>query len=90
MCAYSHSVHKKGAAGATPFINAMNQALGTGDLARLQAGGADVHLLLVTVNNHANALDVRTELAVGDTVGVADRTASDRVLAADCAYLRHG
>lgn len=63
--------------------------LGAGNLAGLEARGADVHLLLVAVHDDGDVLDVRTELAVGDAVRVADRTTGDGVLAADGANLRH-
>ena len=63
--------------------------LGAGNLAGLEARGADVHLLLVAVDDNGDVLDVRTELTVGDAVRVADRTAGDSVLAANGANLRH-
>ena len=43
----------------------------------------------MAVDDARHVLDVRTELAVGDAVRVADRTTGDGVLAADGANLRH-
>lgn len=63
--------------------------LGTSDVALLKAGGADIHLLLVAVNNNSDMLNVGTELTIGDTVRVADRTTSNSMLTADCANFRH-
>lgn len=63
--------------------------LGARDLAGLEAGGADVHLATMTVDDDVDALDVRTELAVGDAVRVADGTAGDGVLTADFANFGH-
>ena len=66
------------------------RVLGASNLARLQARGADVHLLTVTVDDNADVLDVGLELAVDDAVRVADRTTGDSVLTADLTNLRHG
>ena len=63
--------------------------LGAGNLAGLEASGSDVHLATMAVDDDVHTLDIGTELAVGDTVGVADGTAGDRVLAANLANLRH-
>ena len=63
--------------------------LGARDLAGLEAGGADVHLAAMTVDDDVDTLDVRTELAVGDAVRVADGTAGDGVLTADFANFGH-
>src|SRR6266540_7391371 len=41
-----------------------------GDLARLQAGGADVHALRRLADQHPDALDVRVEAPLGTTVRV--------------------
>ena len=60
------------------------------DLHGLEAARADVHLAAGAVLvDHVDALDVRLELAVGDTMGVADVMAGRRMLAADFADLRH-
>lgn len=72
-----------------PLNSTMCCALGTSDVALLEAAGADVHLLLVTVNNNSDMLNVRTELTIGYTVRVADRTTSNCMLTADSAYFRH-
>lgn len=64
--------------------------LGTSDLTGLKASSAYVHLTTSTVNNNVNTLNVRTELADGDAVGVADGATSNRVLTADFANFGHG
>ena len=63
--------------------------LGTGDLAGLQAVGADVHLATMTVDDDVHALDVGTELTDGDAVRVANGATSNGVLTADLTNLRH-
>lgn len=63
--------------------------LGTGDLAGLKAGGADVHLATLAVDDDVDTLDVGTELADGDAVRVADRATSNGVLTADFANFGH-
>jgi len=67
----------------------VSDALAAGDVALLEAARADVHLTLVTIHDNGNTLDVGTELAVDGTERVGDRTASDRVLAADLTNLGH-
>ena len=63
--------------------------LGTGDLAGLKAGGADVHLTTLAVDDNVDTLNVGTELADGDAVRVADRATSNGVLTADFANFGH-
>ena len=63
--------------------------LGTGNLAGLEAVGADVHLATMTVNDNVHTLDVGTELTDGDAVRVADGATSNRVLTADLTNLGH-
>ena len=63
--------------------------LGARNLARLKAGGANVHLATVTIDDDVDALDVGAEGAVGHTVGVADVATSGGVLTTDRANLRH-
>lgn len=62
---------------------------GASEVALLEATGANVHLALLTILHDGDTLDVGTELTIGNTVGVANRTASYRVLTADLANLRH-
>lgn len=82
---------KKGRPKATQKVQCeAYRVLGASNLARLQARGADVHLLTVTVDDNADVLDVGLELAVDDAVRVADRTTGDSVLTADLTNLRHG
>ena len=66
-----------------------DSALAAGDLAGLEATGADVGLALVAVDDDGDALDVRLERTVDDAVGVADGAAEHRVLTADFANLGH-
>lgn len=63
--------------------------LRTSNLAGLEAGGADVHLLALAVDHAVDALDVGTELTVGHAVGVADGATSNGVLTADFANFGH-
>ena len=65
-------------------------ALAAGDLAGLEATGADIGLALVAVDDDGDALDVRLERTVDDAVGVADGVTSNRVLTAELTNLRHG
>ena len=61
----------------------------TSNLAGLEAGGADVHLLALAVDHAVDALDVGTELTVGHAVGVADGATSNGVLTANLANFGH-
>lgn len=63
--------------------------LGARNLARLEAGGANVHLATVTIDDDVDALDVGAELTVGDAVRVADGATSNGVLTADFANFGH-
>lgn len=63
--------------------------LRTGDLAGLEAGGADVHLLALAIHHAVDALDVGAERTVGHAVGVADGATSNGVLTADFANFGH-
>lgn len=63
--------------------------LGTRNLARLKAGGANVHLATVTIDDDVDALDVGAELTVGDAVRVADRATGNGVLTANFANFGH-
>ena len=67
-----------------------DSALAAGDLAGLEATGADVGLALVAVDDDGDALDVRLERTVDDAVGVADGVTSNRVLTVELTNLRHG
>lgn len=63
--------------------------LAAGDLAGLQAAGADVGLLLVAVDDDGDTLNVGLERTGDGAVGVADGTTSNRVLTAELTNLRH-
>ena len=63
-----------------PYLRARN-------LAGLEAGGANVHLATVTIDDDVNALDVGAELTVGDAVRVADGASGNGVLTANFANL---
>ena len=63
--------------------------LGARNLAGLEAGGANVHLATMTVDNNVHALDVRTERTVGDAVRVADGATGNGVLTANFANFGH-
>ena len=65
------------------------ECLGASHLLGLEAAGAHVHLAAHTVHDDVHALDVRTELTVGDAVGVADGATSNGVLTADFANFGH-
>ena len=65
------------------------ECLGAGHLLGLEAAGAHVHLATDAVHDDVHALDVRTELTVGDAVGVADGATSNGVLTADFANFGH-
>ena len=67
----------------------MMSSLGTSDLARLEAVGANVHLATMTVNHNVHTLDVGTERTIGDAVGVADGATSNGVLTANLANFGH-
>ena len=67
-----------------------DSALAAGDLAGLQAAGADVGLLLVAVDDDGDTLNVGLERTGDGAVGVADGTTSNRVLTAELTNLRHG
>jgi len=59
------------------------------NLARLEAGGANVHLATVTIDDDVDALDVGAELTVGDAVRVADGATGNGVLTANFANFGH-
>src|SRR5262245_64096264 len=59
------------------------------DLAGLDAGGAHEEALGRTVHDGADALDVGVPTTLGAPVGVADRHAERRLLAADLAHRCH-
>ena len=65
------------------------ECLGASHLLGLEAAGAHVHLAAHTVHDDVHALDVRTELTVGDAVGVADGATGNGVLTADFANFGH-
>ena len=65
------------------------ECLGASHLLGLKAAGAHVHLATHAVDDNVHALDVRTELTVGDAVGVADGATSNGVLTADFANFGH-
>ena len=65
------------------------ECLGASHLLGLEAAGAHVHLATVTIDDNVDALDVGTELTIGDAVGVADGATSNRVLTADFANFGH-
>ena len=65
------------------------ECLRAGHLLGLEAAGAHVHLATDAVHDDVHALDVRTELTVGDAVGVADGATSNGVLTADFANFGH-
>ena len=54
--------------------------LGARNVAGLEAGGANVHLATVTIDDDVNALYVGAELTVGDAVRVADGATGKGVL----------
>ena len=56
--------------------------LGARNLAGLKAGGANVHLATMTIDDDVDALDVGAELTVGDAVRVADGATGNGVLTA--------
>ena len=63
--------------------------LAASDVALLQAAGADVHLLLMTVYHNRDPLDVGTELAVNRAERVGNGTTGNGMLAADLTNLGH-
>ena len=63
--------------------------LGTGDLAGLKAGGADVHLTTLAVDDNVDTLNVGTEPTVRHAVGMADVTTGNGALTADFANFGH-
>ena len=63
--------------------------LGARNLAGLEAGGANVHLATVTIDDDVDALDVGAELTVGDAVRVADGATGNGVLTANFANFGH-
>ena len=65
------------------------KCLGASHLLGLEAAGAHVHLAAHAVDDNVDALDVGTELTVGDAVGVADGATSNGVLTADFANYGH-
>ena len=62
--------------------------LGARNLARLEAGGANVHLATMTIDD-VDTLDVGAELTVGDAVRVADGATGNGVLTANFANFGH-
>lgn len=73
----------------TSLPSQLKGRLAAGNLAGLEATGANVGLTGVTVDDNGDALDVGAELAGNSTVGVADGTTSDRVLTAELTNLGH-
>ena len=72
------------------MFESVRYVLAADDLAALEALSADVGLVTIAVLlDDGDLLDVRTERAVGHTVGVADATARDGSLTADGANLGH-
>ena len=63
--------------------------LGARNLAGLEAGGANVHLATVTIDDDVDTLDVGAELTVGDAVRVADGPTGNGVLTANFANFGH-
>ena len=63
--------------------------LAPGNVALLEATGADVHLTLVAILYDRNTLDVRTELAVNRAERVGNRATGNGMLAANLTYLGH-
>lgn len=61
-----------------------------GDLAGLQAAGADVHALRGAVDDSAHTLDVGVEAALGDLARPRPVVAEGRLLGADVAHGSHG
>ncbi len=74
----------------SPLVFILRKRLGALDLAGLHAAGADVGLAHSTLGvANRNLLNIGTEGAVGDFVGVADAATGDWVLSADLANFRH-
>lgn len=63
--------------------------LATSDVALLQAPRAHVHLALVAIHDHGDALDVWTELAIYRAERVCNGTTGNGMLAADLTNFRH-
>jgi len=63
--------------------------LSLGDLAALDAAGADANPLGIAVDQRLHRLQVDVPTAAGDVVGVGDVIAELRPFAADIAYLCH-
>ena len=81
---------KEGAALGDPLRATMRQKkLAAGNLAGLEAPGADVQLLTLAVDDDGDALDVRLERTADGAVRVANRATSNGVLTADITDLRH-
>ena len=72
-----------------PSLRAMSRSLAADEVALLEAPGADVKLLALTVDNDGDALNVGLKRASNRAVGVADGTTGNGVLAADITNLRH-
>ena len=66
------------------------EALGAGNLTRLEAGGAHIHALTTTVYHNVHRLNIGLKLAIYNAVGVANRATSNSVLTADLTNLGHG
>ena len=65
------------------------ECLGAGPVLAIEAAAAQVLLPPFALHDDVHALDVRTELTVGDAVGVADGATSNGVLTADFANFGH-
>ena len=73
----------------TSLPSQLKGRLAAGNLAGLEATGANVGLTGVAVDNDGDTLDVGAELAGHRTVGVADGTTSNGVLTAELTNLGH-
>src|SRR5689334_11795578 len=71
-------------------LSEVQGCLGAGDLAGLDARGADVELLRRLADDRAHGLDVRVPAARGTAVRVRDAVAEARALAADVTVGSHG
>ena len=85
---FMYASQKKGGL-VTSLPSQLKGRLAAGNLAGLEATGADVGLTGVTVDHDGDTLDVGAELAGHRTVGVADGTTSNGVLTADFANFGH-
>lgn len=71
-------------------VTARARRLGASDLARLEARGAHIQALGSTADEGAHALNVGVPAARGAAVGVRDRVAPARALAANITGGSHG